>query len=333
MALVLSGIVNAQVKKAIAPANADCAKAIEIKDTIYGPTSPPEKFGEKLEITEADKKSLLYIEEEHHTVWYRFKCPCNGKLTFEIVPESVTDDYDFLLFKTDGKKGFCDRIATKEIKPIRTNIARNDKKLKSRTGLSLTAKADFVHSGPGQGFSKYVDVTKGNTFYLLVDNVYNGGKGHTVKIKYHCDTTKAPAPPAKAKPVVINGVTQFNIDEVKVGETFVLDNINFYPNTSTVMPESEPELRNLLAVMRKYPTLKIQVQGHVDGPLAGNNPFFQGLSEDRAEAIANFLINSYVDMKRVAHAGFGNKQMIYINPQTEDEHKANRRVEIKILAK
>jgi len=166
----------------IKPENSDCTKAIEIKDTLFGPTNAPQGYGSVMEIT-GDKSSLYAFEKEHNTVWYFFRAKNDCQLEITIIPEKINDDYDFILFKYSGKT-FCDDVVQKKINPVRTCISRNDKKNNSKTGLSKTATDEFIHSGPGASFAKNIDVKKGEVYYLCVDNVYPKGGGHTVILHY-----------------------------------------------------------------------------------------------------------------------------------------------------
>ena len=91
----------AQAKTVIKPENADCSKAIEIKDTIFGPTNAPAGFGSVMEIT-GDKNSLYAFEKEHNTCWYYFRAKNDCSLELDIIPEKINDDYDFILYKYSG---------------------------------------------------------------------------------------------------------------------------------------------------------------------------------------------------------------------------------------
>jgi len=168
--------------------NGDCISAIEIsiKDTINAIASPV-GYGQLLEFKNNDKKSLLYIEREHNTVWYQFEMPADGKLAFELTPFNAKDDYDFMLFqyaKTESDD-FCAAIINKTIQPIRTNISRNNKDIQSKTGMVMEkAVQSTVHSGPGDDYSQFVEAKKGDRFYLLVDNVYKKGEGHRIVFHY-----------------------------------------------------------------------------------------------------------------------------------------------------
>jgi flagellar motor protein MotB len=193
------------VKKTYAE-NYDCSTPIEIKDSIYSTTYAPLGHGCVQEFN-GNKTDLYSFEEEHNSGWYFFKIKNTGKLELQIIPQSINDDYDFLLFKYSGKD-FCNDVATRKIVPVRTCISRNDKSIKSITGMSDTARDSFIHSGPGSSFCKSLDVKKGELYYLVVDNVYPNGQGHTIKLHYknrvaeipkttEIKTTGIPTKPAK----------------------------------------------------------------------------------------------------------------------------------------
>lgn len=171
-----------QINYTIKPENADCNKAIEIKDTIWGPTNAPIGYGSIMEILD-DKNSLFGFEKEHNTCWYYFRGKNDCLLEIEIIPEKIADDYDFVLYKYSGRT-FCQDVAEGKIKPVRTCISRNDKNIGSKTGLSINAGDEFIHSGPGPSFGKYLTIKKGDIYYLCLDNVYPNGGGHTVILHY-----------------------------------------------------------------------------------------------------------------------------------------------------
>lgn len=185
--LTILGIVgNAQVKKIPMPIAADCKDAIRInfgknKYASYGPTIAPVGFGHVQEIKGSNKKSCYGFEQEHNSAWYYFDVVSDGDLLLDIIPVDSFNDYDFILFKyTDSS--FCDLMSKHQIKPIRSNISRSGKGGASATGLSCDGKSDLVHAGPGETFSKPMEVKKGERYYLVLDNVYPNGLGHTIKL-------------------------------------------------------------------------------------------------------------------------------------------------------
>jgi outer membrane protein OmpA-like peptidoglycan-associated protein len=162
----------------------DCSQARVLNTSqLFGPTTAPPGHGEVMEFFNNPQSSLYYIEEEHHSVWYKFKTIHNARLVFEIIPINYNDDYDFVLYKMDPATG-CSHIVNKDILPVRTNISRNDPQIESRTGLSLQAENLYEKAGKGSSFSKALDVKKGELYYMLVDNVYEGGEGHLIVFDY-----------------------------------------------------------------------------------------------------------------------------------------------------
>jgi outer membrane protein OmpA-like peptidoglycan-associated protein len=180
--LILVFQLFSQTKYLIRPENADCKKAIEIKDTVFGPTNAPGGYGSVMEIS-GDKSSLYAFEKEHNTCWYYFKGKNDCLLEIEIIPEKINDDYDFVLYKYSGKT-FCQDVTDKKVNPVRTCISRNDKTNGSKTGLSKQAPDEYIHSGPGASYSKSIFIKKGEVYYLCVDNVYPNGGGHTIILHY-----------------------------------------------------------------------------------------------------------------------------------------------------
>ncbi len=142
--------------------------------------SPLKAFGELSEINFTNYPYAF--KNEHHTAWYKLKIKSSGWLTFDIIPNQTKDDYDFMLFKADSLHA-CDLIQNAKIKPIRAIISRNDLKLKSKTGLDSLSNKRFDDEGVGSSYSKHIKVNAGEIYYLVVDNVYNGGKGHDIVFK------------------------------------------------------------------------------------------------------------------------------------------------------
>lgn len=123
------------------------------------------------------------------------------------------------------------------------------------------------------------------------------------------------------------------------GTNIVLQNMSFYGGTHSIMPQSLPILMELVEIMKKNPTLVIQVEGHIccqdgnaDGFDIGTRTY--NLSENRAKEICKYLNKSGIDEKRLFFKGYGHQQPITPYPEkTEEERINNRRVEIKIIHK
>ena len=96
-------------------------------------------------------------------------------------------------------------------------------------------------------------------------------------------------------------------------------------NKSTLQPASDPVLQQILDLLKKSPTLKIEVQGHTDN--VGGDAYNQTLSEARAKAIGTWLTEHGIAGDRLTAKGFGKTTPIADNA-TEAGRAKNRRVEI-----
>jgi len=119
-----------------------------------------------------------------------------------------------------------------------------------------------------------------------------------------------------------------------VGNKIVLKNIFFDLNKATLRPESTAELERLIKLMTDVPTLKIELGGHTDS--RGSDSYNQKLSEQRAEAVVNYLTQKGISSDRLKFAGYGETQLVNkcangVNC-SEEEHQENRRTEFKVLA-
>jgi outer membrane protein OmpA-like peptidoglycan-associated protein len=175
----------AQNKTIDVSGHADCQSMKDIQlRPVLGPFSAPEGHGAILEFSKNDKQDTLYMEEENHTVWYKFESKATGQLSFELIPIDSLNDYDFAVYKyTD--ENFCEGVINKEIQPIRTNFSRNKPEIASKTGLKESASKRFVGSGPNAAYSKALEVKKGEVYVLFINNVYANGEGHYLHFAYN----------------------------------------------------------------------------------------------------------------------------------------------------
>jgi len=118
------------------------------------------------------------------------------------------------------------------------------------------------------------------------------------------------------------------LKKMEVGSKIVLRNVFFDFNKSTLRPESNAELQNLLTLMTENPNLKIEISGHTDN--VGSAAYNKKLSESRAQAVVNFLLGKGVDKSRLTFAGYGFDQPIAPN-DTEEGRQLNRRTEFKVV--
>ena len=120
------------------------------------------------------------------------------------------------------------------------------------------------------------------------------------------------------------------LQPVEVNAAMVLKNIFFDFSKYALRNESQVELDKLVQFLKDNPTVKIVVEGHTDnvGAAADNLK----LSENRARAVMNYLLNNGITAGRVTSKGFGATRPIADN-RSEEGRAFNRRTEIKITGK
>lgn len=115
---------------------------------------------------------------------------------------------------------------------------------------------------------------------------------------------------------------------IEVGAVIKLNNIFFERSKATLLEESFPELRRLLALMQENAQVEIELGGHTDNQ--GIARLNLQLSLERVEKVRDYLIQNGVEKKRLTIKAYGGTKPIASNA-TEDTRALNRRVEVTIL--
>lgn len=115
---------------------------------------------------------------------------------------------------------------------------------------------------------------------------------------------------------------------IEIGVTVRLNNIFFDFDKTTLRPESIPELDRVVRFMLENPTVKVEIGGHTDS--MGTDEYNITLSQGRADAVVNYVIDQGIDSDRIIPKGYGENQPIDTNA-TDEGRQTNRRVEFKIL--
>lgn len=117
---------------------------------------------------------------------------------------------------------------------------------------------------------------------------------------------------------------------IEIGESIQLKNVFFVQSKAVLLPESYPELDRLVRIMKDNRTIEIELGGHTDG--RGDPKANLALSEERVEAVRQYLISKGISEKRILGKGYGGARPMVSN-DTEENRQLNRRVEFKITKK
>lgn len=115
---------------------------------------------------------------------------------------------------------------------------------------------------------------------------------------------------------------------IKVGAEMNLYNIYFEIDSFRILPESVPELNNLVDFLKGNSGLSVEIQGHTDG--TGDEFRNLELSEKRARSVVSFLVDNGIRKEKLSWKGYGEAAPVADNG-TEEGRRQNRRTVIKIM--
>lgn len=112
------------------------------------------------------------------------------------------------------------------------------------------------------------------------------------------------------------------------GKVMRLDNLIFGQGNAVITPDSYPELNEVADMMHNNPRMIIQLEGHTD--VRGDPKLNMKLSQDRVNAVKDYLVRHGVEKNKIKTKAFGGTRPISTE-NTDQAHKLNRRVELRIL--
>ena len=119
------------------------------------------------------------------------------------------------------------------------------------------------------------------------------------------------------------------LKNIAVGSKIALRNIFFDVGKATLRSASNAELNRLVKLLNDVPSLKIEISGHTDN--TGSASLNQQLSQDRAEAVVNYLQGKGISANRLTAKGYGSSKPVASN-NTPAGRQENRRTEFEIIA-
>ncbi|SMG27630.1 OmpA family protein [Sphingobacterium psychroaquaticum] len=120
----------------------------------------------------------------------------------------------------------------------------------------------------------------------------------------------------------------------KKGISFVLDNIYYDFDKYDIRSDAAVVLDQLVKVMKDNPTLRIELSSHTDS--RGSDKYNLVLSQHRARSAVEYIVSRGIERERLVAKGYGEMKLVNkcANGVTcsEEEHQANRRTEVEVLA-
>ena len=163
----------------------------------------------------------------------------------------------------------------------------------------------------------FIVASDGRTAYL--SSIRDGGFGG-----YDIYTFQLPE---EIRPEATNPY-DFFAEECEPGTVISLRKIQFDYNSAILTPSSEEGVQILWEFLNRHPEIQVELSGHTDN--VGGEAYNLRLSQERADAVRDALIQRGVEAERLTSKGYGASKPLY--PNDNEEHRAmNRRTEMTIL--
>lgn len=196
----------------------------------------------------------------------------------------------------------------------------------SKTNLPLEAAVEIIDlDNNNPVYQDYSDLTSGEFMATLVK-----GKNYALNISIpgyllYSENFSLEGYDDK-KPFHI----KINLQPIETGFKVILRNVFFDTNKFDLKKASEVELDKLVEYLTFNAKLHILITGHTDS--VGTPESNQILSENRAKAVYQYLINHKISASRLSFKGYGETRPIADNG-TEEGRQTNRRTEFEVVSK
>ncbi|NNF35619.1 MAG: OmpA family protein [Saprospiraceae bacterium] len=118
------------------------------------------------------------------------------------------------------------------------------------------------------------------------------------------------------------------------GSVVVFENIYYDFNSHVILDGAATELDALVLTMKSNPRMMVELSAHTDS--RGTRLYNQRLSEKRAASARDYLIRNGINPSRITTMGYGESSLRNDCSDgvtcTEEQHRFNRRTEVKILS-
>ena len=111
--------------------------------------------------------------------------------------------------------------------------------------------------------------------------------------------------------------------KVEVGVEITIKDIYYEFDQARLLDVSKKELNFLIELMQEYPEMRILIGSHTDS--RGSLKYNDELSARRAKSVVDYLTENNIDRSRFTWQGYGERQLVIPDAQTEEEHQMNRR--------
>jgi outer membrane protein OmpA-like peptidoglycan-associated protein len=109
------------------------------------------------------------------------------------------------------------------------------------------------------------------------------------------------------------------VKELKVGDSYTINDILYATNSSVLTDESKFILKSFARFLKENPKIQLLIQGHTDD--IGEDKQNMTLSENRAKGVRDYLISLGIESSRLSSKGYGE-----LSPKVENDSDENRAI-------
>ena len=256
-------------------------------------------------------------------------------------PINTSGDDIFFVWSADGKRGYFstvrdDSYGDKDIYVVYRPEAEislmvlKGHVLNSKTNEPIGATIVFMNNTD----TKLIGYYNSNSYTGKYTIILPPGKNYGITVEapgYLFHSENFDLPDLKDYKEIEKDIL---LDPIETGKKRILRNVFFDYAKAHLRDESKPELERLYVLLKRNPVLKIQISGHTDNH--GPHEYNMQLSQSRAQAVVDWLINRGTEKERLTAVGYGETQPITPNenPDGSDNpegRQLNRRTEFEII--
>ncbi|MCG7198950.1 OmpA family protein [Marinobacter pelagius] len=206
----------------------------------------------------------------------------------------------------------------------------------TQSGLRVRADARYVYDSYDDGlsdlhFSLGVTVPIGATRTRIVEKTTVIEKPVVVEKDFADSDKDGVVDGVDQCPNTLEGleVNSVGCVETDKAQSVVLQGVTFEFNSDRLTANARDILIPAADALKGQPDLKVELAGHTDS--VGSEAYNQQLSQQRAEAVRDYLLDLGVDPDQLTAVGYGESRPIRSN-DTEEGRERNRRVEFNVVS-
>ncbi len=218
---------------------------------------------------------------------------------FMLMPDEKTAFYSS---ERDGGQGGFDIFS------VRMSISGSPQLLLYKGSVSdgygspVDAAITITETGQSKPVAKLKANPETGTFVTLLPT----GKSYSVLVEKEGYLFYSDLLNLRDQPVDRESERKIKLQKLLPGTSLILNNIFFDAGKSSLRKESSPELQRILLILRQNPGIKVEISGHIEA--GGPEDILLKLTENRAQAVVDYLVATGIKSSRLIPKGFGSSK-------------------------